>query len=489
MCEFVALKVKEEYKDRLLDKPNVLGTGIGKKIVDGSEQDAIIIFVEEKLDKETVISKFSAEDVIPDTLNGIPTKVIETGQIVKQGYQQRVRPVRPGFSAGHGSITAGTIGGFFKDKDNDIVALSNNHVFAWENKAKYGDPIYQPGPMDSNLSTIKFKNWDQPVINLPYFGTLKKFLGLNRSNNMHDSAIAKVHQSYIDGGLVDYRYPELNKPLAGFAQATMGLEVLKCGRTTGLTRGKVVALHGSFTIGYDFGPARFNDCIVLSGMSSGGDSGSLILDNNMNAVGLLFAGSGKVTLANPIQYVIAEYGLSIIDQNVRIQSVEHKHDWVLHSVNGIINATDKSMEITANSDTSCFVEKRINHFNSICITINTQNDQDDEYGPSIAIIFPNNFLKIAISRQGIIGRSANGHILNSNIKTTINSEFMLRIRAQDENYYGDVFDGVNWVNIIAMKSLDEPVSVRIGKMNERASSGTGHQGSQVTCLFTEPKIN
>lgn len=489
MCEFTALKVKEEYKDDLLDRPNVLGTGIGKKLIDGTETDAIIIFVEEKLDKETVISKYSAQDILPDQLGGVPTKVIETGQIFKQGFQQRIRPIRPGFSTGHGSITAGTIGGFFRDKDNDIVVLSNNHVLAWENKAKYGDPIYQPGPMDAAASTITFTNWNQPVSNLPYYGTLKKFLGLNRSNNLHDSAIAKVHQTYIDSNLINYNYPELEKPLAGISQAAMGMNVMKCGRTTGLTRGKVIALHGSFTIGYDFGPARFNDCIVLSGMSAGGDSGSIILDENMNAIGLLFAGSGKVTLANPIQYVLAEYGLSVIDQNIRVQSVENKSDWVLHSVNGVISATNDTMQVTANSNTSCFIEKQINHMNSLCVAVNSQNDMDDEYGPGMAIIFPDNFIKINLGGNGAVGRTKNQTLMKSNFKTTPDTEYVLRIKSHSGTWVGDIFNGTEWVELINLKTDDDPRSVRIGKLNEQASSGMGRQGLQVQCYFSDPKIN
>jgi hypothetical protein len=51
--------------------------------------------------------------------------------------------------------------------------------------------------------------------------------------------------------------------------------------------------------------AYFRDQIVISkeGFSAGGDSGSLILDNDGYAVGKLFAGSDaeNITIANPIQ--------------------------------------------------------------------------------------------------------------------------------------------------------------------------------------------
>jgi hypothetical protein len=490
MCEFQALKVKEAYKDNLLDRPNVMGTGVGLKEVNGNIEDAIIVFVEEKLEKETVISKYSASSIIPESLDGIPTKVIEVGQIVKQGYQNRVRPIQPGFSTGHGSITAGTIGGFFRDKDNDIVALSNNHVFAWENKAKYGDPIYQPGPMDSPASDIMFKEWPQPTASLPYFATLKKFLGLNRSNNLHDSAIAKVHQTYIEGNLINYNYPEVNRPMAGISQAALNMNVQKFGRTTGKTHGKVIALHGSFTISYDFGPARFNDCIVLSGMSTGGDSGSLIFDDNMNAIGLLFAGSGKVTLANPIQYVITEYGLNVIDQNLKVQNVAQKSGWVLHSINGMINATEDTMQISANSNTSCYVEKPVSHLNSVSMVINSQSDQDDEYGPGIALSFPSGeIFKVALGGNGASGRT-NAHVaIKSKIKTVPNTEYVLRIKLKDNTWVGSIYYNNEWTEVISMVYAEDPVVMRVGKMNEQASSGMGRQGLNVKSYFSDPKIN
>lgn len=489
METFRALQVKEENKDRLLDQPNIVGTGVGQRTVDGQKQSAIIVFVEEKMERDTVISKYSAEELIPESIDGIPTKIIEVGQITKQGYQQRIRPIRPGFSAGHASITAGTIGGFFRDKDNDIVALSNNHVFAWENKAQLNDIIYQPGPLDSPAASIKFSNWDQPVSNLPYFATLKKFMSLNRSNNLHDSAIAKVHPSYIESNLLNYNYPEIERPLAGINTASLNMEVQKFGRTTGHTKGNVIALHGTFTISYDFGPARFNDCIVLSGMSAGGDSGSVILDNNMNAVGLLFAGSGKVTLANPIQYVISEYGLSLVNNNIKTQSVEHHSGWTLHSINGVIIGTPDTMEVNANSNSSCYIERPIDKLNSICIVVNSKSDNDEEYGPGLAVIFNNDFIKINLGSNGMIGRTRSTSVTQSSLKSTPDTEYMLRIKHKDNCWVGDVFNGTSWIEVIRSQISEKPEFIRVGKMDEYASIGSSNQGNQVQSFFSDAKIN
>jgi len=49
--------------------------------------------------------------------------------------------------------------------------------------------------------------------------------------------------------------------------------------------------------------ARFARQILTTRMSAGGDSGSLVLDLNERAVGLLFAGSPSVTVLNNILFV------------------------------------------------------------------------------------------------------------------------------------------------------------------------------------------
>ncbi len=52
--------------------------------------------------------------------------------------------------------------------------------------------------------------------------------------------------------------------------------------------------------------ALFSDQIVATLGSQGGDSGSLVVNENNEAVGLLFAGSDRSTIANRIQNVMSE---------------------------------------------------------------------------------------------------------------------------------------------------------------------------------------
>ena len=69
-------------------------------------------------------------------------------------------------------------------------------------------------------------------------------------------------------------------------------------------------------VAYDHGQAQFDGQIEISGVggtafSQGGDSGSLVFDQNLAPVALLFAGSDQggannmgVTYANPLQRVL-----------------------------------------------------------------------------------------------------------------------------------------------------------------------------------------
>src|SRR5215213_7067719 len=64
--------------------------------------------------------------------------------------QRRVRPLRPGLSVAHPSVTAGTLGGFVRTPSG-IAILSNNHVLAASGTGLVGDPVLQPGPADAGL--------------------------------------------------------------------------------------------------------------------------------------------------------------------------------------------------------------------------------------------------------------------------------------------------------------------------------------------------
>jgi hypothetical protein len=103
--------------------------------------------------------------------------------------------------------------------------------------------------------------------------------------------------------------------ITGTKQPTLGMRVRKVGRTTDYTEGMVTVVNTTVDVGYNTmrGPktARFVGQIMTTGMSQGGDSGSLIVEMGApNAIGLLFGGSGTVTIFTPIQLVLDALSVS-----------------------------------------------------------------------------------------------------------------------------------------------------------------------------------
>jgi hypothetical protein len=211
------------------------------------------------------------------------------------------RPVPIGVSTGHPDITAGTIGCRVTDGIN-VYALSNNHVYANENKASIEDNVLQPGTFDGGVDP------DDAI------GTLFAFEPIvfhPRANNTIDAAIALTNTDMVGNATPSGGY---GTPNSITAAAYVNQLVKKYGRSTGLTEGKVYALNAMVRVGYDSGTARFVGQIVITpgGFSDGGDSGSLIVTREgNNPVGLLFAGSSSYTIANPIDDVLDAFGVTI----------------------------------------------------------------------------------------------------------------------------------------------------------------------------------
>jgi len=274
---------------------NIVGVGYGTKLAGGviQEEQAVRVYVRAKLSR----SSLSTNEEVPLTVNGISTDVIQVGDIVALQ-----RPTECGVSCGHSLITAGTLGCLVKQSNGDRFILSNNHVLANSNDAQNGDNILHPGPMDGGNPT-------QPIAQLTDFEPLK----LDDSPNFIDAAIAKViNIGDIKPSIVtidDVQQPVI--PAAEFQS------VRKQGRTTQHTIGIITDLSADIRVRYGGKVANFENQLAITGIngpfSSGGDSGSLIVDAvTRRPVGLLFAGGGNTTFANPIERVLARFNIDIL---------------------------------------------------------------------------------------------------------------------------------------------------------------------------------
>jgi hypothetical protein len=251
---------------------------------------------------------------VPAALDSVRVVVEVTGDLVAFARPSSVdrtarfdRPVPIGVSTGHPNITAGTISCRVTD-GTDVYALSNNHVYANENQASIGNNVLQPGPFDGGVN---------PADSIGTLADFEPIVFSVLASNQIDAALALVSTTTLGKATpVDgYGTPKIQT-----IPASVGLGVMKYGRTTGLTKGRVDAINAIVNIGYDSGVARFvNQIIIKPGtFSAGGDSGSLIVvekgSNARRPVGHLFAGSTVVTIANPIGPVLERFGVTIDGQ-------------------------------------------------------------------------------------------------------------------------------------------------------------------------------
>lgn len=320
-------EVKERYARALLDRPNVVGVGIGFREVNRrrTADIGILVLVRQKWP----LAALPPEAVVPSELNGIPTDVIEVGEIrAHQARTDRWRPAPGGVSIAHNRVTAGTLGGVVVDRASGArLILSNNHVLANSNDASPGDTILQPGPADGgNVSRDLIAHLERfcpiefsvapPTCGLAQgfasFGNfLARLVGSSHRLQSYQVSPAAVNQvdaavarPVNDGDILD-EILEIGE-LAGTAPAALGMPVRKSGRTTGFTTGEVTVLDATVDVSYGVGrTARFENQFLSGPMSQGGDSGSLLVHGEAPlAVGLLFAGSSQTTVFNPIQLVL-----------------------------------------------------------------------------------------------------------------------------------------------------------------------------------------
>ena len=125
--------------------------------------------------------------------------------------------------------------------------------------------------------------------------------------NEVDAALARP----LSANLVNANILKIGVP-AGIAQATLGTQVQKSGRTTGHTTGRIIQIDVTTRIAYGDQIALFANQLMADGMSAGGDSGSAVLDMERNVVGLLFAGSVSATIINPIHKVLTALDIQIV---------------------------------------------------------------------------------------------------------------------------------------------------------------------------------
>jgi len=226
-----------------------------------------------------------------------------------------------GYDLANGYCCGGTLGSLVQvtDSSGNVTKyiLSNYHVFESDIEAggnnrvaTTDDPIIQPGLIDVGCNAD----------NAQVVATLVQLSSLPNSNV--DASVARVIDGMVrdDGAIL-----EIGTISRSTVAASLNQKVKKSGRTTGLTRSYVTGLNATVSVTYDNECAggeaftkTFTGQIIVANRASnflaGGDSGSLMVEDkatNPGAVGLLFAGSSTLAVANPIDEVLTFIGTKL----------------------------------------------------------------------------------------------------------------------------------------------------------------------------------
>lgn len=258
----------------------------------------------------------SGAATLPNSYRGVPVVPIEMpmagflsnpelSSFVAPQYHHGIRDPQEviigGISGAHMNLSgqSGTIGYFCTRKSKlprrkEVHLLSNRHVFGdlWKDKVDGTDLIVQPSP-------------GEPASNRP-IGTLVSFAELKFDNDLKNP-------NHVDAAIAKLWAPLTHQPLIPLIGAVKGYvatkdvkigeAVRKFGRTTGYTEGNIFSICLDIWIRYDRTgkSAFFQDQFLIepdmpqfTKFVSGGDSGSLLVDAEQHAIGLIFAGMSEL---------------------------------------------------------------------------------------------------------------------------------------------------------------------------------------------------
>jgi hypothetical protein len=309
------VRIKNELSSRYL-RPgfsnNIHAVGIGR--LPGVNEYCIQVFVNDANDE---MWAGSGRATLPDSYRGVPLLLIEMPAAVflsdadssspaaqdqyANGIREHQEVIIGGISGANANLTgqSGTIGYFCTRRSKlprrkEIHLLSNSHVFADLRKAKVdgGDLIMQPSP-------------GEPASNRP-IGALINFAALKFDQDIKDP-------NHIDAAIAKLWEPDRHKPVIPLIGAVKGyvakrdVEIgeaaRKFGRTTGYTEGSIFSIYLDIWIRYDrTGQSAFfqNQFLIepatpkFTKFVAKGDSGSLVVDAEQHAIGLIFAGMSEV---------------------------------------------------------------------------------------------------------------------------------------------------------------------------------------------------
>lgn len=214
-------------------------------------------------------------------------------QTISNSYIQGGISISAQTNLGH-RIGPGTLGGIFKQRRNDsLYGITNAHVLAFSSEDPPMNKVIHPGCKDSSINRVTFGSI-----------LLRKITCYEDIGVVHilDSIPKKSNTRCSEVKIKGIDLPRENN---GYQY------VKKCGRTTGFTKGTITSLNSTVYTTYLGRRLKLINQIETTCMNLGGDSGSLLINKDNNAVGLIFAKriDNKATFANPLKEAFSRHNI------------------------------------------------------------------------------------------------------------------------------------------------------------------------------------
>jgi hypothetical protein len=278
------LELREEVKKELMQLPNVVNVAVGLKETEGKLTDEIVfqIFVQEKVGENTL----QPEQLIPKEIRGYKTDVIKISKARKRSDSSEHRPIKGGIQIGNGKGHVGTLGCFARLVADDTLVLLSNHHVLFSDAARSGEKIGQPDIDNKCCCCCAYVNGEVGIILNPSF-----------DNESVDCAIASINAGVATDIILNNIMTTTELRILGTAGVVVGDTVRKIGGSSGYTIGTVNSITGPTTDKINQIFIRPVDAETYTEGTNGkkafsddGDSGSVIINEENNIVGLLWGG-------------------------------------------------------------------------------------------------------------------------------------------------------------------------------------------------------
>jgi hypothetical protein len=272
-------------REKLMKMPGVVHVSVGlkEKGDQATNEFCIRVYVTEKKDKALL----TPAEIVPPVIDGIPTDVnqVAVGRMLVDNNQYI--PIRGGIQIRIGN-SFGTLGCLATDNvTGNVMLVTCAHVGGFPAAGlNIFQPDVNPAPPPTNIIGVTTAN----VI----------------SNVTVDCAAHSVNVTTVTTNVIN----NFSIAMTGVGSAVSGARVYKVGRTTGLTRGKIVDANAAVSVpGYPTGTINFTGILKIRALfkytecccctcyesdtifrfSDQGDSGSVVVMSDGHGVGLLFA--------------------------------------------------------------------------------------------------------------------------------------------------------------------------------------------------------